>query len=470
MNFEDIKPLIEKYQGRGPRYTSYPTALQFTDKFTDVDYQEHVFASNQQPVPRPLSLYFHIPFCQSLCYYCGCNKVVTHKMSQVEHYMDHLYQEIEMQSNLYDGDRFVEQIHLGGGTPTYLSSEMLEEMMEVVAQSFHLGLPSKLQMAIEIDPRTVNAQRAAELVGIGFNRVSLGVQDLDPVVQKAINREQSFEEISDIVSATRDAGGDSVSFDLLYGLPHQTLPRFQQTLERVLTLKPDRIALYNYAHMPDKIASQRLIETSALPSASAKIELFLLAHRELDAAGYVYLGMDHFALPTDPLAIAFRNNTMQRNFQGYSTHAGCDLVGMGVSAISHVNGCYSQNSTSIKAYSESISHNRLPVARGFSLTHDDMIRADVIQRLMCQGSIHPVEISRTYDIIFEQYFYSELDILKGFVSDGILTVQDNGWQVTDIGRYFLRSIAMVFDASLPKVQQPNVALLVSQQSAYSNLL
>ena len=468
MNISEILPLLDHYPNSGPRYTSYPSANHFSASFDGKDYERIALASNQQPLPRSLSLYIHVPFCKSLCYYCGCHKIVTRKQETVDTYLDHLYREIAMHGELFASDRFVEQVHIGGGTPTYLSPDQLEELMDMVAQAFHFAPPNKVQMSIEVDPRTVTPEQAAQLVGVGFNRISLGVQDLDPLVQKTINREQTAEQIDKIVTAVRRAGVNAVSFDLMYGLPHQTADRFSATLDEVIRQQPDSISLYNYAHMPDRVASQRLIPTEALPQSAEKLNLFSLAHRALSEAGYLYLGMDHFVLPDSDLARAFADGSIQRNFQGYSTHADCDIIGMGVSAISRVNGCYSQNSTDMKEYRSLVDKGIFPIKKGHALSSDDLLRAEIIQKIMCDGNVNLQEISSHYGVIWEQYFYTEIDRLRTFERDGLIEATPHGFCVTENGRYFLRPIAMVFDDWLP-ASSAGVGLPQPASAGYSKV-
>ncbi len=445
---QTIAPLLDKYDVHGPRYTSYPTALQFSEHFSEEDYLQHVRASNQHPVPKPLSIYLHIPFCHSLCYYCGCNKIVTHKASAASDYLDYLYREIQMHGQHYADDRLVQQIHFGGGTPTFLSNGQLREVMEVIAQSFHLGLPDTLEIGIEIDPRSVSVEQVHELAQMGFNRISIGVQDFDPAVQQAINRVQSTEQVEAIISAARDSHVDSVSVDVIYGLPKQTQSSFSSTLDQVIAIRPDRIALYNYAHMPQRIPSQRLIHSEDLPSVSEKLAIFTESIQRLTEAGYVYIGMDHFALPEDSLAKALTSGGLQRNFQGYSTHAECDVIGMGVSAISRVNDGYSQNVGEISRYRAAIDKSLLPIGKGLSLSRDDRIRADLIQDIMCDGWVDYSDFGQAHDIFFHQYFREELSQLGELQQDGLLELSDEGFKVTPLGRVFLRNIAMKFDAYL----------------------
>lgn len=469
MNISEILPLMDHYPKSGPRYTSYPTANHFSESFDRKAYERIAQASNQQPLPRPLSLYIHVPFCKSLCYYCGCNKIVTRKQETVDNYLDHLYREIAMHGELFASDRFVEQVHIGGGTPTYLSPDQLEELMDMVAQAFHFAPPNKVQMSIEVDPRTVSPEQAAELVSVGFNRISLGVQDLDPLVQKTVNREQTAEQIEDIVTAVRRAGVNAVSFDLMYGLPHQTINRFVATLEEVIRLRPDSISLYNYAHMPDRVPSQRLIPTDALPLSHEKLNIFSLAHRALSDAGYLYLGMDHFVLPDTDLARAFSDGSIQRNFQGYSTHGDCDIIGMGVSAISRVNGCYSQNSTDIKEYRTLIDSGVFAVKKGYALNSEDLLRAEIIQKIMCDGNVNLEEICSHSGVIWEQHFYTEIDRLRAFEGDGLVELTSRGFRVTENGRYFLRPIAMVFDEWLQTAEIAGTGLPKQASAGYSKV-
>lgn len=448
INAQNLDRLLRKYEGHGPRYTSYPTALHFDESIGAEHYIEQVQLSNQLPMPRPLSLYLHVPFCQSLCYYCGCNKVVTRKTSRADEYVELLSQEISLRAKAFADDRLVQQIHFGGGTPTYLRLGQIRELLEVIAQSFHLGLPQNLEMGIELDPRTVSPEDLEALAGMGFNRFSLGIQDFDLSVQKAINREQSLEQVQALVDKSRELNVSSLSFDVIYGLPKQTQESFARSLEQVVALKPDRIALYNYAHMPQRIPSQRLIKTEDLPSGAEKLAIFSDSIIRLTAAGYEYIGMDHFALPEDGLSKALENGTLQRNFQGYSTNGECDLVGMGVSAISKVNDGYSQNVAEISAYRDQINSMNLPIAKGLVLGRDDLLRADLIQRVMCSGLLDYDEISQEHDVRFEEYFASELDCLADLAEDGLLVQTSRGFRVAELGRVFLRNIAMIFDAHL----------------------
>lgn len=462
---KQLQGLIQKYQVNGPRYTSYPSALKFDECFSSQDYCAQVESSNQFVVPKPLSVYIHIPFCASLCYYCGCNKIISRKKGIANDYLEYLYKEIELQAALYEDDRLLEQIHFGGGTPTYLTPEQLEELLGVLAQHFHLALPNKLELGIEVDPRSVNEKTITEIIELGFNRISIGVQDFDPEVQVAINRVQSKEQVISVVEATRRNGIKSVSLDLIYGLPKQTKESFQRTIDEVIAILPARIALYHYAHMPSQINSQRLIDESTLPSSGEKIAMFSETISRLIDAGYIYIGMDHFALADDSLAQALRNGGLQRNFQGYSTHADCDIVGLGVSAISNVNASFCQNTKSISAYKEMLAKHMLPIEKGIILNKDDQIRAEVIQRLMCNGIVDYRKIDEQYHIHFKYYFHDELLSLEQFTKDDLIEVSQTYFKVTERGRLFLRNIAMVFDIYLPKISLQKVS-----QSSYSKTL
>jgi len=462
---KDLAPLLNKYDVYGPRYTSYPTALQFNDAFGEADYRHHAQSSNELPVPKPLSIYVHIPFCKSLCYYCGCNKIITHKQQAGINYLDYLYREIEQHAKYYADDRLLQQIHFGGGTPTFLSTAQLREVMEVIAQSFHLGLPDSLEIGIEIDPRTVTRDEMTELVKMGFNRVSIGVQDFDPNVQKAINRIQSKEQVENVIQSARDNQVDSISIDIIYGLPKQSQESFSRTLDEVIRILPDRIALYNYAHMPQRIAAQRLIHSNDIPSTEEKLAIFTDSIRRLTEAGYIYIGMDHFALPTDSLAIALENGGLQRNFQGYSTHAECDVIGVGVSAISRINDGYSQNVTEVSKYKDLVEKGVLPIKKGVNLTPDDRIRADLIQQIMCDGMVSYSDFGAEHDIFFHRYFSEELGCLSDLEKDELIAISDEGFSVTPKGRIFLRNIAMKFDAYFNQTTLQN-----TDQPRYSKTL
>jgi oxygen-independent coproporphyrinogen-3 oxidase len=435
--------LIVRYGGRGPRYTSYPTALQFTDDFTAADYRRKAIASKDSDVP--LSLYVHIPFCHSLCYYCGCNKIVTRNEARVARYMEMLYKEIEMQSELFDRSRKVEQLHFGGGTPTYLDKEHLGALMEHLRASFNFDDSEEREFSIEVDPRTVDAERIQELWDLGFNRLSLGIQDFNEDVQKAVNRMQSPEEVRALVDAARNAGFGSISFDLIYGLPHQTVESFDDTLDIVIAMKPDRLAVYNYAHLPQRFKGQRMINADDIPVPEVKLDLLHHTIDKLCGVGFVYIGMDHFALPEDELVLARENDTLQRNFQGYSTHRQCDLVALGVSGIGGIGNMFAQNSVSTIEYEEIIERGELPIVKGLLVDDDDLLRAAVIQDLMCYDRLDFDKFGAEHGIDFRDYFAEEVQQLDVLEKDGLIELSDAGIQITPRGRLLLRNIAMTFD-------------------------
>jgi oxygen-independent coproporphyrinogen-3 oxidase len=435
--------LIVRYGGRGPRYTSYPTALQFTDELTAADYREKALASNDSDVP--LSLYVHIPFCHSLCYYCGCNKIVTRNEARVARYMEMLYREIEMQSELFDRSRKVEQLHFGGGTPTYLDKEQLAALMDHLRASFNFDDGEGREFSIEVDPRTVDAGRIQELWDLGFNRLSLGIQDFNEDVQKAVNRTQSADEVQDLVDAARKAGFGSISFDLIYGLPHQTVASFDATLDVVIGMKPDRLAVYNYAHLPQRFKGQRMINADDIPAPGVKLDLLHHTIDKLCDVGYMYIGMDHFALPEDELVLARENGTLQRNFQGYSTHRQCDLVALGVSGIGGIGNMFAQNSVSTIEYEEIIERGELPIVKGLLVDEDDLLRAAVIQDLMCYDSLDFDRFGTQHGIDFREYFAEEVGQLDVLEKDGLIELTGKGIAITPKGRLLLRNIAMTFD-------------------------
>jgi oxygen-independent coproporphyrinogen-3 oxidase len=435
--------LIVRYGGRGPRYTSYPTALQFTDRLTEADYRRKAIESNDSDVP--LSLYVHIPFCHSLCYYCGCNKIVTRNEQRVARYMQMLYKEIRMQAELFDKQRKVEQLHFGGGTPTYLDKEQLGALMDHLRASFNFDESDEREFSIEVDPRTVDAGRIQELWDLGFNRLSLGIQDFDENVQKAVNRMQSQDEVQTLVEAARAAGFGSISFDLIYGLPHQTVESFDATLDIAIAMKPDRLAVYNYAHLPGRFKGQRMIKADDIPAPETKLDLLHHTIDKLCDVGYVYIGMDHFALPDDELVLARENGTLQRNFQGYSTHRQCDLVALGVSGIGGIGNMFAQNSVSTIEYEDMIERGELPIKKGLLVDDDDLVRAAVIQELMCYDNLGFDDFSARHGIDFRDYFAAEIDKLNVLEDDGLIELGDAGIAITPRGRLLLRNIAMTFD-------------------------
>ena len=444
--------LVRRYDRSGPRYTSYPTAVQFTDKFAVPEYRAVALASNQDPIPRQLSLYVHIPFCSSPCFYCGCTKVITRNHEKAEAYLYRLHREIEMQGELYDRDRVVEQLHFGGGTPTFLTSLEIERLVEKLGTHFQLSAHPDREFSIELDPRTITTDTLRDLHRIGFNRCSLGVQDFDPAVQEAVNRVQSVPDTLRLIREAREFGFNSVSVDLIYGLPKQSVEGFGKTLDTVLAARPNRFAVYGYAHMPQIFKPQKQIKVEDLATPETRLKLLGLTIDKLSRAGYVYIGMDHFALPDDELVLAQRNGTLHRNFQGYSTRGYLDLVGLGVSSIGKVGDNYIQNLKTLPEYYGALDRGELPVHRGYSMTRDDIVRRDVIQQIMCYGVLDFAATAKRHRIDFQQYFAHELVALEPMVADGLAEWAEPGLRVPPAGRLLLRHLAMAFDAYLPGVQ------------------
>jgi len=453
--------LIKRYDIAGPRYTSYPTAVQFMEGFDADAYRRYTTASNNELIPKPLSLYVHLPFCHSLCYYCGCMKKVTRHQDQAIHYLGLLEQEVRMQGELFDLDREVVQLHFGGGTPTYYDSEQLQRLMSALRRHFALSDDDTREFSVEVDPRTVGYDRLAALAEMGFNRISLGVQDIEPRVQKAVNRIQDPKATLDMVADSRKLGFNSVSIDLIYGLPLQTVESFSNTIDAVVEARPDRLAVYNYAHLPHLFRAQRMIEAKDIPSPETKLQLMELTIRRLTELGYVYIGMDHFALPDDELTIAQREGGLQRNFQGYSTRRECDLVGLGVSAIGKVGDCYAQNIKDIPTWQSVVAEGQLPIWRGISLTTEDRLRRSVIESVMCHGEVRFQRFETHFDIDFHEHFAYELKQLEQLADDGLIVMGDDEFTVTPEGRLLLRAVAMVFDEYLQAAQsQPKFSRVI----------
>ncbi|HTH95316.1 MAG TPA: oxygen-independent coproporphyrinogen III oxidase [Rhodocyclaceae bacterium] len=445
--------LIRRFDIHGPRYTSYPTADRFVEACDGDIYADWLQRRGLRGggAGRPLSLYVHIPFCNTVCYYCACNKIVTKDHGRSARYVDYLDKEMSMQAAALSGPRNVVQLHLGGGTPTFLAHDELRRLMANIRRHFQL-LPHG-EFSIEVDPRNVGDDTVALLAELGFNRMSVGVQDFDPAVQAAVNRMQSFEETAGVIAAARRHRFRSINVDLIYGLPRQNILNFDQTLTRVIALSPERVSLYNYAHLPALAKPQRRIDERELPSPELKLQLFQEAIARLEAAGYVYIGMDHFAKPDDELAIAQRQGRLHRNFQGYSIHADADLMAFGVSAISNVGACYSQNHKTLDDYYDALDRNELPVMRGIELTPDDLLRRAIIQALMCHFklSIESIEIAHLID--FKRYFAAELDTLRDMAACGLLDIDAQWISVRPQGRLLVRAIAMVFDRYLRQEQE-----------------
>ena len=440
--------LISRLTQSGPRYTSYPTADRFSDGFGYRDYLQAVTQAHSRGGRYPLSLYLHIPFCDTVCYYCGCNKIVTKNREKAATYLGYLKREVEMQGQLFAGFNQIEQLHFGGGTPTYLSDAQMDDLMQHLQRWFVFADDEAGEYSIEVDPRSVSPDRVHILRQLRLNRISLGVQDFDPEVQKAVNRIQPEEQTLAVIRAAREARFRSISIDLIYGLPKQTVDTMSETLTKVIAANPDRIAVYHYAHLPHLFKPQRRIHAAELPSSDTKLEMLALCIQRLNEAGYIYIGMDHFAKPDDELAIAQRQGRLHRNFQGYSTHADADLVACGVSSIGSVGMCYSQNVKTLDAYYDRLDQGELPVARGYKLAMDDVLRRFIIQMLMCNFELSLRSLEQAYPISFQAYFRQELEQLHEMAELGLLTI-DNDWITVSLkGRLLIRNICMVFDRHL----------------------
>jgi oxygen-independent coproporphyrinogen-3 oxidase len=444
--------LIQRLSQSGPRYTSYPTADRFTEQFSCRDYLHAVNHLHTRGTRQPLSLYVHIPFCDTVCYYCGCNKIVTKNRDKATTYLGYLKRELAMQGKLFAGSNQVEQLHFGGGTPTYLSDEQMSDLMQYLRRWFSFADDAKGEYSIEVDPRSVTIERIHTLRAQGFNRISLGVQDFDEQVQRAVNRIQPEQITLDTIHAARAAGFRSVSIDLIYGLPKQTLASIAETIAKVIAANPDRIAVYHYAHLPHLFKPQRRIAEADLPSSDTKLDMLAFCIRQLNTAGYVYIGMDHFAKPDDELAVAQRQGLLHRNFQGYSTHAESEMIACGVSAISSVGMCYSQNAKTLEDYYDRLDQGELPIVRGYQLTMDDVLRRFIIQRLMCNFELSIRSLEQAYPIKFDTYFELELEQLGELQKTGLLTIDSEWIEVTLKGRLLIRNICMVFDRHLQQAR------------------
>lgn len=442
--------LVRRYDRSGPRYTSYPPATAFHEGFGEAEYRAAAVRGNGQRPPGPLSLYFHIPFCSTVCYYCACNKIVTKNRSRAEPYVAALLQELALQAALFDDERTVEQLHWGGGTPTFLSAVQMRQLMEATRRHFRLRDDDGGEYSIEIDPRTVDEHDMSLLRELGFNRVSFGVQDFDPKVQKAVNRVQSEQQTLAIMAAARRQEFHSISIDLIYGLPFQSVDSFSTTLDKVIAARPDRLAVFNYAHLPQRFKVQRQIDEQALPSPEEKLRILALTIQRLQEAGYVYIGMDHFALPEDKLSLALDNGSLQRNFQGFSSHAQCELVAMGITAIGQIDDCYAQNVRDTGDYYERLKAGKLPVYRGVRLTADDRLRRRVIADLICHGYVDKAALMSGFD----DYFAHEVAQLAPMQADGLLRDDDESIRVLPPGRLLIRNICMVFDHYLRDESRP----------------
>lgn len=437
---------LQIFDVSGPRYTSYPTADRFVEAFTDKDYRQALAQRSIGGMALPLSIYVHIPFCESLCFFCACNKVVTKHHARSAEYLRYLAAEIDLHVQHIGTKQAISQLHLGGGSPTFFSDDELSQLMQLLKNNF--TLLAEGEYSIEVDPRTVDAGRLAHLAALGFNRLSFGVQDFEPEVQKAVHRIQPAAQVLDLVKAARQLTFESINVDLIYGLPKQTPESFTRTLAQITALRPERIALYAYAHLPERFKPQRRILAEDLPSAADKIAMLSNAIATFLDAGYVYVGMDHFALPTDALAIAKRQGRLHRNFQGYSTQPECDLISLGVSAIGRVGATYSQNAKTIEDYYDLLDQGRFPIVRGIALTMDDLLRRAVIMAIMCQGELQYESLNLAYMIDFKSYFSQELQALQSAEYTDLVLVDDTGIEITDTGWFFVRAIAMLFDRNL----------------------
>ena len=438
--------LLTRFDIPGPRYTSYPTADRFVEAFGEEAYRQALEQRRVGGMALPLSLYVHIPFCESLCFYCACNKIVTKRHERSREYLRYLGREIDLHVAQLGSGQAIAQLHLGGGSPTFFNDDELTELMTMLRRAFVLDPAG--EYSIEVDPRTVDAARLAHLRALGFNRLSFGVQDFDEEVQKAVHRIQPAEMVFSLVQEARRLGFDSINADLIYGLPKQTPESFERTLQTMARLRPDRIALYAYAHLPERFKPQRRIHAADLPTAASKVLMLSEAIAKFISAGYVYIGMDHFALPDDSLAVAKRQGRLHRNFQGYSTCSDCDLIGLGVSAIGRIGATYSQNAKSLEEYYDRLDRGSFPVVRGLALSRDDLVRRAVIMALMCQGRVQFESIELAYMIDFKAYFADELRALDELADTGILEIEEGAIHVTSLGWFFVRAIAMLFDRYL----------------------
>lgn len=440
------KKIILKYDKPGPRYTSYPTAPMFHTGFDHNEYKKAIEETNSDSNPPPISLYFHLPFCKSVCYFCGCNVTFTKNRSLGKSYIDILQKEIEAISSLIKQGRHVNQIHWGGGTPTFIDAQSLIHFYQIIKDNFNIAFDAEI--GVEIDPRGTTNEQLEAFSALGFNRISMGIQDFNPKVQKAVHRIQSEELTESAIKKCRKLGLPSINVDLIYGLPFQTTKDFKYTVKKIIEINPDRIAVFNFAYLPELIGHQKAIPRDALPSPEEKLNILEMVINEFTSSGYIYVGMDHFAKPEDELTKALLDRTLTRNFQGYTTKAGCDLYGMGVTSISQVGKCYAQNIKELKPYEEKVLKDGIPTARGIMLTDDDVMRRDIILRLMCHFVLYKHEIEEKYKIRFDETFADALLDLKPMENDGLLKVHNDRIEVLPLGRLLVRNIAMPFDEYL----------------------
>tara|TARA_R110000782_G_scaffold129164_7_gene220762 strand:- start:5951 stop:7342 length:1392 start_codon:yes stop_codon:yes gene_type:complete len=440
--------LINRYNQLGPRYTSYPAATQFSKEFGIKEHSQVIKDSNEDLMPKPLSIYVHLPFCNTVCFYCACNKIITANRNRSIPYLEDLHKEINLQGPLFDNDRIVSQLHWGGGTPTFISHNQMSDLMSVIKKNFTLLDDDTGEYSIEIDPREIKTETIPLLRNLGFNRMSIGVQDFEPQVQNAINRNQSYEQTNNVFNEARKHRFHSINIDLIYGLPKQTPRTFSNTIDKIIEMNPDRIAIYNYAHLPHLFKTQRQIKDEELPSPNQKLEILGKSIQSLQDAGYVYIGMDHFAKPDDELAIAQRKGNLYRNFQGYSTNASCDVIGFGITAISKISNSYSQNIRTLEEYHNALEKNETPLLRGYKLSNDDEVRRDVISKLICHFHVEFREIEDLFKIDFSDYFSKELILLADMQKDELLMINKDAIEVLPEGRFLIRNICSVFDIYL----------------------
>lgn len=457
-DIELSEELIRKFDKSGPRYTSYPTADRFNSAFSEQNYVTYLAQRVESPGNPPLSIYVHLPFCESLCYFCACNKIITRDHDRAREYLRYLDKEMALVSAHLGHDRKAVQLHLGGGTPTFFNADELHQLMSMLRSHFEFAADAEL--GVEIDPRTVRDGTLSMLAGLGFNRNSFGVQDFDPEVQRAVNRIQPLEMVEQAVAQSRSANFQSINADLIYGLPKQTVESFSRTLDSLIRVAPDRIALYNYAHLPSRFKAQRQIVSGDLPSADVRLQIFLMSTRRLLDAGYVYIGLDHFSKPDDELNKARLDMSLHRNFQGYTTRAECDLIGFGVSAISKVGNSYSQSVRTVNAYYRHLDAGQLPVEKGVELDNDDLLRRRIIMTLMCSAPVIFDAIKRSHGIHFQAYFASEMALLEQYEDAGLIAIDATAIRVTAKGRLFVRAIAMVFDKYLARPSESTYSKLI----------
>lgn len=442
--------LLKKYNQPGPRYTSYPTAPHFSSDIGPMEFYDEIVETNQNGNLADLSLYFHLPFCRSLCYFCGCNVIITHKTERIDDYLVYLKKEIDLVSKQINPSRNVVQLHWGGGTPTYLNPAQITDIFAYIKD--HFNFSNNSEISIEIDPRSLTDDRLATLRKVGFNRVSFGVQDLDTKVQETVNRIQPEEMNRAVVDQSRELGFNSINIDLIYGLPYQTVDSYSKTLDRIIDISPDRLAVFNYAHVPWLKKHQKLIPTEALPVPTERLKLLKLIIDRLTEAGYVYIGMDHFAKPDDELTQALKDHTLYRNFQGYSTYAEAEIYAMGITSISQLNSMYAQNAKGMKEYKQALDEGSIPTHVGYRLNEDDQLRRYVIIELMCNNRVLKSEVWDRFGIDFDEYFSSSIEKLDEFIEDELVVLHPDRLQVTEPGRLVIRNIAMAFDAYLGENQ------------------